>query len=67
MNYELKIAFNRAKYYGKKVIVEFRYSNNSIYRGDIHYSEADSLKDFKQRMKNANIMVSQAKIYEELA
>ena len=67
MNEELRIAFNRAKYFNKKMIVEFRYSNNSIYKGNIHYTEADSLKEFNQRMRDANIMISHAKLYEEIA
>ena len=66
MNEELRIAYNRAKYFNKKVIIEYRYSNNSIYKGNIHYSEADSLKDFNQRMRDANIMISHAKVYEEV-
>jgi hypothetical protein len=67
MNWELIVAFNRAKYFNKKVIIEYRYANNSIYQGNIHYIEADSLKDFYKSMNDANQQISHAKIYEEVA
>jgi len=31
MNQDLAIAFNRARYFKKKIIIEYREHNNSIY------------------------------------
>jgi hypothetical protein len=65
MNQDLAIAFNRARYFKKKMIIEYRLHNNSIYQSEINYREADSLEDFKERMIKADLRISYAKIYTE--
>jgi hypothetical protein len=66
MNQDLAIAFNRAKYFNKKVIIEYRLQNNSIYQSQISYREADSLEDFKERMIKTGTIISYAKVYSEV-
>jgi hypothetical protein len=66
MNQDLAIAFNRAKYFNKKVIIEYRLHNNSPYQSQIDYREADSLEDFKERMAKAGVMISYAKVHSKV-
>ena len=65
MNEDLAIAFNRARYFKKKMIIEYREHNNSIYQSQINYREADSMEDFKERMAKSGTLISYAKIYTE--
>ena len=62
----LNIARNRAKYFDKKMIIEYRLANGSIYKGDLKYSEANSLSEFNQKMSEAGFILSYAKVYEIL-
>ena len=66
MNQDLAIAFNRAKYFNKKVIIEYRIHNNSNYLGSIKYCEADSMEDFKQQRRKTGTLISYAKVYSEV-
>lgn len=63
---ELQIARNRAKHFGNKFIVEYRYRNNSIYQGNVHYSETNSLEEFKDKMSSLGHIIQSLKIYEEV-
>ena len=62
----LDIARNRAKYFHKNIIVEYRIANGSIYKGNKHYSEANSLQQFEQDMQKAGFVLSHLKVYETL-
>ena len=65
MRQDIAIAFNRARYFKKKMIIEYRIHNNSNYLGQINYIEADSMEDFKERMRKSDTLISYAKIHSE--
>jgi hypothetical protein len=65
MNEELRIAINRAKYFGG-IVIEYRPSNNSIYRGAMTYTDAKSMEDFRTTMNKIGRQYTYAKVWEEV-
>ena len=64
MREDLRIAINRAKYFGG-VVIEYRPSNNSIYQGAIKYTDAKSMEDFKNTMQRVKQQYTYAKVWED--